>query len=234
MLALSGYQEGIEDDLIRAMLSRRPDGLLLTGVVHTPSVQRLLREAGIPVVEIWDQSPTPTDMLVGFDHAEVGAAVADYFVSAGHTRFAAVMASDPRASQRRAGYVARLAIHGFIPDVVAISAAPSGIADGRAAMRSLAPRLAGRTALFCSSDLVAYGAISEARHLGLAIPADIAICGFGDFELSRESELPATTVRVDGSEMGRIAAEHLLARLAGGTPPARHLVPFHIVPRAST
>lgn len=234
ILSLSGYGPGPEDDLIRAVLSRRPDGLLLTGATRSPSVQRLLREAGIPVVEIWDAGAEPTDMLVGFDHAELGAAVADFFLARGHTRFAALMASDPRAALRRDGFTARLAAHGHSVEQVAIAAAPSGIAGGREAMEAVLPRLAFPTAVFCSSDLVAFGAITEARRHGIAIPAQLAFCGFGDFEISRESEPAATTISVDGAEMGRIAAQHLLARLRGETPVKRHLVPYRILPRATS
>jgi LacI family gluconate utilization system Gnt-I transcriptional repressor len=234
MLALSGYADGTEDELIRAVLSRRPDGLLLTGAVRTQSVQRLLHEAGIPVVEIWDNAAAPTDMLVGFDHAEVGAAVAEFFLEAGHTRFAAMLASDPRAHARRTGFVQRLAKAGHALIELPIGGAPSGIADGRAGMRALIPRLEGRTAVFCSSDLVAFGAITEARIQNIAVPEMVAICGFGDFELSRQSDPPATTVSVDGTEMGRSAAAHLLARLRGEHPEKRHIVPFRIVPRSTT
>lgn len=234
MLALSGYGDGAEDELIRAVLSRRPDGLLLTGANHTPPVRRLLANASIPVVEIWDASTQPTDMLVGFDHEEVGAAVASYFAALGHTRFAAMTASDPRASARAAGFARRVAELGFPLVASRVGHAPSGIADGRRGLREIAPQLTGRTAIFCSSDLVAFGAITEARKLGLAVPADIAICGFGDMELSRETDPPFTTVSVDGAEVGRVAAEHLLARLRGETPPSRRLVPFRILPRTSS
>jgi LacI family gluconate utilization system Gnt-I transcriptional repressor len=234
MLALTGYTEGAEDALIRAVLSRRPDGLMLTGAVHTTPVRRLLANAGIPVVEIWDASPQPTDMLVGFDHEEVGATVADHFAARGHTRFAAIMASDPRAAARSAGFARRVAELGFPLRAATIGHAPSGIADGRRGIRELAPHLAERTAIFCSSDFVAFGAMTEARKLGLAIPGHLAICGFGDFELSREADPPFTTVSVDGADMGRLAAEHLLARLRGETPVARRLVPFRIIPRASS
>lgn len=234
ILSLSGYAAGPEDELIRAVLSRRPDGLLLTGATRSASVQRLLREAGIPVVEIWDAGAEPTDMLVGFDHAEVGATVAEFFLAGGHTRFAALMASDPRAIQRRDGFTARLAQAGHSVSQVAIGTAPSGIAGGRIAVQTLIPTLSGRTAVFCSSDLVAFGAITQARRQGLAVPADLAVCGFGDFELSRESEPAATTISVDGIDMGEIAAQHLLARLRGETPVRRHIVPFRILPRAST
>lgn len=234
MLALSNYQDQNEEALIRAMLTRRPDGLLLTGAQHGPQVQRLLREAHIPVVEIWDAAEQPADMLVGFDHAELGAAVADFFAAQGYRDFASLAAGDPRGLARGQGFARRVAHHGGTLVQTPPLPAPSGIGDGRRGLRELAPRLAPRTALLCSSDLVAFGAVTEARALGIAVPEQLAICGFGNFDIAQFSEPPITTVGVDGAAMGRLAAENLLARLAGASPPSRVLVPFNIIPRATT
>jgi LacI family gluconate utilization system Gnt-I transcriptional repressor len=235
MLGLTGYAPGGEEGLIRTVLTRRPDGLLLTGAEHSPSVRRLLADARVPVVEIWDAAAEPTDVLVGFDHAEVGAAVADHFLAAGHTRFAVLAASDPRARLRRNGFVSRIEQHGGTLVAERIPAAPSTITDGRTALREILPVLKqGRTAVFGGSDLIAFGAVTEARALGLRVPEDVAVCGFGNFELSQAAEPPMTTVSVDGAAMGRLAAESLLARINGATAPARVLVPFHIIARATT
>ena len=234
MLGLSGYAPGGEDGLIHALLARRPDGILLTGARHSPVVQRLLRNAGIPVVEIWDATDTPTDMLVGFDHAELGAAVAEHFLAKGHTRFAVFAAGDPRATARRDGYVRRIAERGGRLVAERTLPSPSTIMDGRQALREIIDTLTERTALFGSSDMVAFGALTEARALHVTVPDRLAICGFGDFELSRSAAPAFTTVSVDGVDMGRIAAENLLARMQGGAAPRHVLIPARIVERATT
>jgi LacI family gluconate utilization system Gnt-I transcriptional repressor len=234
MLGLSGYGADGEDALIRAVLTRRPDGLMLTGANHSPAVRRLLQDAGVPVVEIWDASEAPTDMLVGFDHAQLGAQVADFFAAAGHTDYVMLAAGDPRAAARREGFVRRVAQHGGRILAERTLPAPSGIGDGRAALREIAPLLGARTALFGSSDLVAFGVMTEARVLGIAVPERLAVCGFGDFDISRTSEPPFTTVAVDGAEMGRIAAEHLIARMNGRGATPRVLLASRIIVRGST
>ena len=236
LLGLSGYgADALEQGLLRAVLTRRPDGLLLTGAHHAPSVSRLLHNARVPVVEIWDAAPTPTDMLVGFDHTEVGAAVAEFFLARGHRRFATIGATDPRALLRRDGFIAAVQRQGgtLVGDVGLPP--PAGATDGREALRQLLPQLADeRAALMCGSDLTALGALTEALKQGIAVPDRLAICGFGDFETSRCSEPALTSVSVDGAAMGRIAAERLLARLAGETAETRTLLPFHILPRGTT
>jgi LacI family gluconate utilization system Gnt-I transcriptional repressor len=237
MLGLSGYAPGREEALLRAVLARRPDGVLLTGTHHSPAVRRLLRDAGVPVVEIWDTTESPIDMLVGFDHAGLGAAIADFFAARGHTSFAVLAADIPRANARCRGFLGRVAELGHAVAAERTLPTPSTITEGRLALRAIAPVLGPRTALFATSDVTAFGAITEARALGIAVPDRLAVCGFGDYDVSRGSDPPFTTVGVGGAEMGRLAAESLLGRMAGAAPPApspRILVPFRIIARAST
>ncbi len=234
MLALSGYSQEHEDAQIRAVLARRPDGLLLTGAHRTPSIRKLLLDSYLPVVEIWDIADDPTDVLVGFDHREVGAAVADFFAERGHTHFAMLYASDPRASARRAGFTERVAARGLTLVAERAMPAPSSIGDGRQALADIMGQLAPRTAMFCSSDLVAVGVLTEARLRGLDVPGQLAVCGFGDFEISLNGNPSFTTVRVDGEVIGRVAAEQLLARIGGADQPGRVLVPFTIMVRDTT
>ena len=117
--------------------------------------------------------------------------------------------------------------------------APSTIQAGRDALRALLPVMAQaaageRVALFCSSDLVAFGALTEARANGIAVPDRLAICGFGAFELSATCDPPFTTVSVEGAQIGQHAARFVLDRLDGATGKPRVEVPFHIIERGSS
>ena len=258
MLSLSGYGAVNEAALVRAVLARRPDALLLTGARHDAPTRQMLADAAIPVVEIFDVARRPVDMLVGVDHAAVGTAVAAYFRAKGHARFAVFAASDPRARARGAAFAAAARRGGGVVLAETVIPAPSTIAAGRAALRAMLPALlpagapAGaptgarvgalvgtgapgqRLALFCSSDLVAFGALVEARANGVTVPERLAVCGFGDFELSAMSEPPFTTVSVEGARIGRDAATFLLDRLGGAADARRVQVPFRIVERASS
>src|SRR5215469_12680328 len=68
MLGQSGYVNSREDALLEAIIGRRPDGIVLTGIMRSALGRKRLLAAGIPVVETWDLTPTPLDMLVGFSH----------------------------------------------------------------------------------------------------------------------------------------------------------------------
>jgi LacI family gluconate utilization system Gnt-I transcriptional repressor len=244
MLSLSGYASGREDALVRALLGRRPEGLLLTGTEHAAATRQMVAEAAIPVVEIFDAG-APIDMLVGFDHAEIGAAVAEYFLAKGHRRFATFAAGDPRALARRHGFARRVERDGGTLIGDRVVPAPSTITAGRDALRAILPALGERTALFCSSDLLAFGAIVEARAQGLGVPQLLAVCGFGDFELGAANDPPFTTVTVEAARIGEHAAAMLLARLhaaaridsggpSPGEAPGTVRIPFRIRERASS
>jgi len=233
LLALSGYGSHDEDALLRQILSRRPDGLLLTGAHRSEAARRLLTDARVPVVEIWDTAEEPTDMLVGFDHREVGAAIATHFLRHGHTDMAVVGARDVRAMARRQGFVETVEAGGGRIVAEHEVPAPANIANSRAAARTLFETMEGPVAVCCSSDNVAFGVVTEARLRGLRMPEDVAVCGFGDIELSRESAPPFTTVSVDGMGIGRTAAEFLLARLRGDDSARRVHIPFRIVARGT-
>lgn len=224
ILSLSGYNNDGDEAMVRTLLGRRPDAMLVTGTGLGRVAHQLLVESRIPIVQVWDQADPPIDMMVGFDHADLGASVADYFLAKGHTRFAAFTAGDIRALTRTQAFIdrARKAGADVVPSMV--TEAPSTITAGRDALRNLLPRLTSRTALFCSSDQLAFGAITQARLAGVPIPELLAVCGFGNFELSSASVPPFTTVNVESVTIGRTAADLVLRRLGGDRTPVDRIV----------
>jgi hypothetical protein len=76
------------------------DHEVLTGVTHGDGVRAHLERAGIPVVETWDVSSQPIDMVVGFDNEQAGAAVAAYLLRKGHRKLAYIGANEERSLKR--------------------------------------------------------------------------------------------------------------------------------------
>ena len=236
MLSICGYDDNDDEALFRALLGRRPDALLITGSGYSPGALQMLIEARIPVVEIWDLSSRPIDMLIGFDHVQVGAQVAAFFLTKGHDRFAVLTARDSRALTRARGFTDAVAKAAGTIVLDQQIPPPSTIAAGREGLRALLPLLDQRCAVFCSSDLMAFGVVTEARVQGVPMPEHLAVCGFGNFELSAMNDPPITSVSLEGAGTGRTAAAFLLRRLSGEGPREadRVQVPFKIVERATT
>jgi LacI family gluconate utilization system Gnt-I transcriptional repressor len=234
MLSISGYATQDDEPMMRAILSRRPDALLLTGAERSAPVRRMLAEAAIPVVEIWDSAGKPVDMLVGFDHADVGTLIANAFLAKGHRHFAWISASDPRAMTRVQAFEARIRAAGFPVAAGRAMPPPATITEARHSMRTMLADLPRPAALYCSSDFVAFGAVTEALARGIAVPAEIAAIGFGDFELGRQSEPAISTISIDGHQIGATAAAMLLARLEGRDAPPVVEVPYRLIERGTT
>ena len=90
-------------------------------------------------------------------------------------------------------------------------------------------------AVFCSSDLLALGVVTEARVRGLAVPQQLAVVGFGDLDFAADVAPALSTVHIKGAEIGRQAARFIVER-AEGREVAQPIVDigFHIVERASS
>lgn len=231
ILGQSGYDHAREEKLIAAMMGRRPDGVVVTGLVHSQRAREQLRRAGIPVVETWDLSERPIDMVVGFSHVKVGSAVAGFFLSKGWKRVAIATGDDHRAQQRCAGFLA--AIGREVP--TAVVPAPSSLALGRRALGEILEKDPKTRAVYCSSDGLAQGVLVEAQARGLRVPQDLAVCGFGDADFAAHLSPTLSTVHVDGAEIGRRAAQLVIDRCNGVDIPNRIVdLGFTIVDREST
>ncbi|MGF6770239.1 LacI family gluconate utilization system Gnt-I transcriptional repressor [Paraburkholderia sp. GAS199] len=234
LLALSGYSDSSEEALLDAVLSRRPEGVMLTGVAHTASLRERLRNVGIPIVETWDMTGEPIDMLVGFSHYRIGVAVAEHFLQRKLRTPGRVSADDERALARRAGFRERLAEAGIHGVAEVLVSPPSSVVLGKAALSTLLEQAPALDGVFCGSDLLAIGVLGAARRLDIGVPSTLSICGFGDLEFATETTPQLTTVRVDGTRIGLTAARCLLDRLAGQQCDKVTDVGFHIVERETT
>jgi LacI family transcriptional regulator, gluconate utilization system Gnt-I transcriptional repressor len=237
MLGTTDYLPGREEAVVESFLAWSPAAMVLTGLVHSPRAQRLLRDAGVPVVEMWDLGPAPIDLLVGFSHEGVGRAMTRHLLERGRQRIVflgADLEHDTRAAQRRDGYIAAMREAGHEP-LVHAPAQRSSVSVGAQGFGEAVERFAGIDAVFCQNDVLALGALFEARRRAIEVPAQIAVGGFGDLDFAGQTVPRLTTVRPPARELGRKAAELILAVLEGRTPTQRvYDLGFTLRVRAST
>ena len=105
---------------------------------------------------------------------------------------------------------------------------------GRSALIELMQDAGGIDAVFYSSDLLALGVLTQAQASGIAVPEQLAVVGFGDLEFAADLNPALTTVRIDGTAIGRQAARFIVER-AEGRPVEQRVVDigFTIVERDS-
>lgn len=235
MLSESGFDLDREERAIAKHLSRRPDAIMLTGVHHSAGTRRMLLNAAIPVVEVWDVTDTPIDCCVGFSHADAGIAAGDFAVEAGYLHAVTITAGDERAGRRRDAFAARFhkrtgtAVRSLDFDISA------SLGLGRQALTQLLEQgIAPKTVIFCSSDQFAHGILIEATKRGISVPEELAVIGFGDQEFAASTEPALTSIRIDRQTLGQVAANALIDRFVTA-PPLRavHNIGFELVRRAS-
>lgn len=235
LLGETEYNEEQEERMVHTFLSRKPDGIFLIGTQHTAACRRLLMAANIPIVETWDLTPTPLDLLVGFSHLKIGRAVAEHLISKGYQKFGGLWSLDDRAQLRKKGFLETLEQYGVTDTPALDITPPSGLKKGRDGFAWLLDNGFTEGAIACSSDIMAQGVIIEAQTRGLKIPEQIAVIGFADQETSSYSVPTLSTVNFDRQAIGQQAAEILLAKINGNPVPDRIIdVGFQIIEREST
>lgn len=243
LLGYSDYDTAKEESLIQAMLTRRPEGIILTGGQHTPRARKMLQAAGIPVVETWDLPEVPIDHVVGFSNAEACRALVHRLHLRGYRNIAFIGGTtnrDTRGADRRLGYQRAIEELGLGRGrIVSFGQPPISMEQGGQAIVQLVEQWPEVDAVICVSDLSAFGAIMECHRRGWAVPRRIAVAGFGDFEVSRCSWPRITTVGIDCKTIGKEAG-HVIIRAIdagrGGKPLASEtsIVPFDVIEREST
>lgn len=235
MLGDSGYPEVLEEELVAAILTRRPDGILLTGVDHSPACRNLLLSANIPIVETWDITPSPLDIVVGFNHVKVGQAVAAFIHEKGYPKVGFVTADDTRGVLRRQSAQQALEEFGYKKFHTSSVPAPTTMGLGRSGARKLLSKGFDKGVIFCSSDTLAQGVVAELQSRSISIPGDMGVIGFGDQVFSAHTHPPLTTVGIDRERIGQEAVDALLARI-NDQPVANNIIDvgFSILEREST
>ena len=215
MLGQTGYSPEREEALLEAIIGRRPDGIFLTGIMQSSKGLTRLLTSGIPVVETWYLTPTPIDMLIGFSHSDIGREVANFLMAKGRERFALVIAGDERAMRRAAAFQSTVAQRNLRPVFVDNVGASRTLKSGREALSRILLQVPDVDAIFCSSDLLAMGVLTEAIARGISVPQQLSIVGFGDVPYVADMVPSLTTVHINGSDIGRKAAGFLVARAQG-------------------
>jgi len=77
LLGSTNYRTEKEEHLVRQLLARNPQVLVLTGGHHTPATRDLIRNKGLPVIEMWDLPDDPLGHAVGFSNAQAMHQVGD-------------------------------------------------------------------------------------------------------------------------------------------------------------
>lgn len=222
---------------LRILAARRVDGLILApaGVRHDYLVR--LAQAHFPLVFLDREVPDLPMTSVMLENEIAARDGVCHLIRLGHRRIAMVAGRPLITStiDRIAGYRHALEEAGIPVDDRLIVSGGSRTEPARLASDAVLDVDPRPTAFFVANNLMTIGAVAAIQGRGLAIPRDIALVGFDDFSWANVFRPRLTTVAQPTYELGRTAAELLVARIAGEpeSPPERVVLPGRLVVRES-
>lgn len=219
ILCNSDEQEGKEQRYLDLLEEHRVQGVLITPVGATATLERL-RRRGTPVVLVDSTARSHGQCSVAVDDVLGGDLAVTHLVENGHERIA-YLSGPPTIRQvadRLEGARRALGRAGRPRDsLLVIEASALNVASGKwaGAMIIEMPEETRPTAVFCANDLIALGVLQEMTRNRIRVPEDISIVGYDDIEFAAAAAVPLTSVRQPRLELGRSAARLLLEESDG-------------------
>jgi LacI family transcriptional regulator len=223
----------------RTLVERGIECLVLVGEAHPDPLFDLLRSQNVPYVITYTSGQDPRHTFIGFDNYATSTKLTEHLLELGHRAFGMVAhegQGNDRIQQRIAAVQDTLARSGIAmrpQHFVRVNS--RHIASGREGMRKIVLDDRMRpTALVCTNDYIATGAMIEAKSLGLVIPRDLSIVGFDDMDMSAHLDPPLTTVRVPSRRMGEEIAKYIICYLEQGGADVPPPIEAELIIRGST
>jgi DNA-binding LacI/PurR family transcriptional regulator len=233
VLMMVGPSGPSHDRMERYASGGHVDGVIIFSMHGADPLPERLSRAGVPVVcngRLMTPSSVPS---VDVENENGARAAVRHLLDTGRRRIATIAGPQDMVAgiDRLAGYRATLEESGLAQHVaIGDFTRESGIA----AMRSLLADDPALDAVFVASDMMAHGALLALKDAGRRVPSDVAVIGFDDFDISRYSEPPLTTVRQPIADAGRTMARQLLGFINGATDlPTSVILPTELVVRGS-
>ncbi|AMO51302.1 DNA-binding transcriptional repressor of ribose metabolism [Enterobacter sp. FY-07] len=202
---------------LETLMQKRVDGLLLLCTeTHQPSQEIMRRYPSIPTV-MMDWAPFDGDSDLIQDNSLFGGDMAtQYLIDKGYTRIACITGPLDKtpARLRLEGYREAMIRAGLTIREGDEIESDFEFGGGFDAMKSLLAMNERPQAVFIGNDAMAVGAYQALYQAGLKIPEDMAIVGYDDIELARYMTPPLTTIHQPKDELGELAIDVLIHRMA--------------------
>ncbi|PWJ88574.1 LacI family transcriptional regulator [Mesorhizobium loti] len=210
----STYDIDLEYEQARLLVERGAESIVLVGSTHRSETLAMLEQKRIGYVYTYTSRATEAGAAVGFDNEKAGRTAARYLLDLGHTRLgmiAGITQDNDRAAGRRDGFLNELERSGIDLASVPVVEGAYRLDDGKTGMKRVMEDRRRPTAVFCGSDILAAGAIKYCHGAGIAVPGEVSIVGFDNLEIAELTSPELTTLEVPARDMGRIAADYILA-----------------------
>lgn len=231
------YQYTQEETLIETLREKQVDGLIITTTNPRGAVLKTLVAENYPFVLLYSTVKPGPVWAVGIDNYRGGYRITEHLVSLGHKRIGMVAGSfaiSDRSFHRWHGYRQCLMDNGIAYDKGLLIQTDYSLTGGRESVKQILSLGDPPTAIFCSNDYLALGAMKGARELGLNLPGDLSIAGFDDIQIASYVIPSLTTMRQPAYDMGKLGAELLFQRMGQQAKPVQLMMETELIAREST
>lgn len=199
-------------------------GTLFVGSELGKAHMEIISRTATPCVLAGQQSQFPSIPSVHLDNVTASYEAVTYLIQKGHRRIAMIRVSGNNAvgGDRYEGYRQALADAGITPQQEWVVESGLSAEDGMKAMRILMENGSQPTAVFCSTDWMAMGAMNYLLDSGVRVPGDISVFGFDNSFMASIMRPKLSTVEYSGTEIGMTAARHLIKLIKGEAVTPHH------------
>jgi LacI family transcriptional regulator len=238
LVAASDYDETKEARQVRALIERGVDGIALVGQRHASEVYQLLRSRKLPYVNTYQFDGDNPHPCIGFDNRTGTFNITRHLIELGHHHFGIITAPpglNDRVAARLKGILDCLDEAGIAASVRHVVEVPAQtIVEGRSATRTLLTAHPDLTAIYCTTDTLAIGALCACHALGTRVPEDVSVAGYSDLEIVSQLDPPLSTVHIPVDQMGARVADFLVDRIGGKPGPMKIELEATVIFRRST
>ncbi len=206
-----------EKTFINLIITKQIDGMLLLGSDLPFDASKEEQRNLPPMVMANEFAPELELPTVHIDNLTAAFEAVHYLLNLGHQRIACIEGPKhmPLCQYRSQGYVQALRRNGISVENALTAQGDFTYESGARAVSELMALPSPPTAIFCHNDIMAIGAMFQAKKMGLRIPQDLSVVGFDDIKASQFTDPPLTTVAQPRFQLGRQAMLLLLEQLQG-------------------
>ncbi|RWR10200.1 LacI family DNA-binding transcriptional regulator [Paenirhodobacter populi] len=219
VVGVTAYLPEKEETVLYEMLSWRPSGMIVAGLEHSETARAMLRNSGVPVVEIMDTDGEGVDSVVGISHRRAGRQMAAAIVAAGYRRIGFLgtkMPLDHRARKRLEGFQEGLAEAGLQLADTEFYSGGSALKKGREMTQAILTRTPDLDFLYYSNDMIGAGGLLWCLENGYDVPGQLGLAGFNGVDLLEGLPRRLATMDSCRREIGAKAAQIIAGRPHSG------------------
>lgn len=233
LLSTTNYEPTRTEKAFRKMIENKAPGVAVMTSRVDPALGALLEANGVSSIFLDAGSVGPKRSNVRLNYAKGAVETVNYLYNLGHREFALIA-----GPQNRPSHVAYLEAvtsaldeKGLRPQVLE---GENNVDGGARAIQRLLTSRQFPTAILCSNDLTAIGALQALFRAGIRVPDDVSVVGADDIPFAALTHPPLSTVRIPREKLGELACDVLQQMLTNEKPGAEWLLDTELVIREST